>query len=233
MTHQSYWENKNVLITGGTSGLGGALTMQINELGAKVGMIARTKDKISEIEMMFPDVIGIQGDVSKKQEIYPLAGEAHSRLGDIDILFNVASYLGCTPLRNLIDTDCEDFEKVLQTNVLGPFRLSKAVLPAMLLRKKGLIVNISSDAAISVYPTWGSYSISKASIDHMSKIFDSELKAQGVRFLSIDPGDMSTPMHFAAVPDANLDELRDPNDAAERIIELIASEDLSEVRRSV
>jgi len=233
MTHQSYWENKNVLITGGTSGLGRALTMQINELGSNVGMIARTKEKISEIEMMHPNVIGIQGDVSKKQEIYPLAGEVHSRLGDIDILFNVASYLGDTPLRNLIDTDCEDLEKVLQTNVLGPFRLSKAILPAMLLRKKGLIVNISSDAAISVYPTWGSYSISKASIDHMSKIFDIELKAQGVRFLSIDPGDMNTPMHFAAIPDANPAELRDPNDSAAKIIELIVSEDRSEVRRSV
>lgn len=101
-----------------------------------------------------------------------------SRLGDVDILFNVASYLGQTPLRLLVDTDCEDMEQVLQTNVIGPFRLTKALLPSMLLKQKGLVVNISSDAAMNAYPTWGSYSISKAASDHQSRIFDEELKAQ-------------------------------------------------------
>jgi NAD(P)-dependent dehydrogenase (short-subunit alcohol dehydrogenase family) len=103
----------------------------------------------------------------------------------------------------------------------------------MLLKGQGIVVNISSDAAINPYPKWGGYAISKASIDHMSRIFDEELKDQGVRFFSIDPGDMKTPMHFSAIPDANPDNLRDPADSAHKILRLVAQRDFSKVRLSV
>lgn len=230
MNQLDYWKNKNVLITGGTSGLGRALTIQLNELGANVAIIARTQANIQALVKDYPDVIGIQGDISNKESIYPLAAEVHSRLGNVDILFNVASYLGTSPLRLLMDTDCEDLEQVFQTNVVGPFRLTKAIVPSMLLKQEGVVVNISSDAAVNAFPTWGSYSMSKAAIDHQSRIFDEELKSQGVRFFSIDPGDMNTPMHFAAIPDANPDDLRDPVDSAFKIIQLIAQQSFNQVR---
>ena len=79
------------------------------------------------------------------------------------------------PLRLLIETECEALGQVLGTNLLGPFRLMKAVLPSMLLQGNGLVVNISSDAAVCAYSTWGAYSISKAGLDHLSRIFDAEL----------------------------------------------------------
>lgn len=227
------WNNKNVLITGGTSGLGRALALQLKNAGANVAIVARTQKNIDSLTNEYPRLVGIQGDVSKKEQIYPIAGQVHSRLGDVDILFNVASELGATPLRLLMDTDCEDFERVLQTNLLGPFRLTKALLPAMLLRGQGVVINISSDAAINPYPKWGAYGTSKAAIDHLTRIFNEELKDQGVRFLSIDPGDMNTPMHFAAIPTADPTQLRDPQDSAHRIIDLIMNEDFSLVRRGL
>jgi NAD(P)-dependent dehydrogenase (short-subunit alcohol dehydrogenase family) len=227
------WKNKNVVVTGGTSGLGRALALQLEAAGARVVIIARTQNNIDALVKENSKIIGIQGDISQKEQIYPLAGQIHSRLGDVDALFNVASDLGPTPLRLLVDTECENFEQVLQTNLLGPFRLTKALLPSMLLKRQGLVVNISSDAAINPYPKWGAYGTSKAAVDHLSRIFNEELKDQGIRFLSIDPGDMNTPMHFAAIPDADPNHLRDPKDSAGRILDLIAKEDFSSVRRTV
>jgi len=232
-SHDQYWKDKNVFITGGTSGLGRQLALSISELGARVGVLARSKKGIQDLIDRDDKIIGIQGDISQKEVIYPLAGELETRLGRVDVLFNVASYLGQTPLRLLVDSDCEDFEKVLQTNLLGPFRLTKALVAGMLLQEKGVVVNISSDAALNAYPKWGSYSVSKAALDQMSRVFDVELKELGVRFLSIDPGDMNTPMHFAAIPDANPQDLRDPADSAIAIHQLISSGDFSNVRRSL
>lgn len=224
------WNNKNIVITGGTTGLGRSLALQLESAGANVAVIARTQKNINAITKEHPRLIGIQGDISKKEQIYPIAGQVQSRLGDVDILFNVASDLGVTPLRLLIDTECEDFERVLQTNLLGTFRLTKALLPAMLLKKQGIVINISSDAAINPYPKWGAYSVSKAAVDHLSRIFNEELKEQGIHFLSIDPGDMNTPMHFAAIPDADPKQLRDPQDSARQILQLIIKGNFSLVR---
>ena len=230
---REFWEHKNILITGGTSGLGRALALHLNEAGAKVAVIARTRQAINDLVRTYPRIIGIQGDVSSKEAIYPIAGEVHTRLGDVDVLFNVASYLGKSPLRMLMDTDCEDFEKVLQTNLVGPFRLTKAILPSMLLKQQGVVVNISSDAAVTPYAGWGAYGSSKAAVDQLTAIFQEELGELGVRFFAVDPGDMNTPMHFAAVPNADPTQLRDPRDSARRLLELVETGDQGMVRRSV
>jgi NAD(P)-dependent dehydrogenase (short-subunit alcohol dehydrogenase family) len=234
------FKNKNVVITGGSSGLGRALALQLLEKGAKVAIVARNPEPLKALQQEYPALLTFQADVSDKQAIFPLAAAIQSQLGDVDLLINAASSLGPTPLRYLADTECEDLEAVLQTNLIGPFRLTKALLPGMLLKQAGqakLVVNISSDAAISAYPTWGSYSVSKAALDHLSRIFDAELQAQGVRFLAIDPGDMDTPMHRAAVPDANPADLRDPADSAHALIALIEAQDFASnadaVRRSL
>ena len=225
--------NKRILISGGTSGLGRALALELAARGARVVILARTESKIQELTKLNPKISGIQGDVANKKSFYPIAGELNTRLGGLDILINCASYLGQTPLRLLADTDCQDFELVLQTNLLGPFRLTKALLPTMLLQEQGVVVNISSDAAINAYANWGAYSVSKAALDHLSQIFEVELSRQGVHFLAIDPGDMDTPMHEAAVPDADRTSLRHPDDSAKKIIQLLEQQDFSKVRRTL
>ena len=79
-------------------------------------------------------------------------------------------------------------------------------------------MNISSDAAISAYPQWGAYSASKAALDRMSLIFDNEMNQDGVNFIAVDPGDMRTPMHFEAIPDADSEVLIDPKESAAKLV---------------
>jgi len=163
-------------------------------------------------------------DVADKHAIYPLAGTAAELVGPIDLLIHNASELGPVPLRLLLDTECEDLERVLAVNLVGPFRLTKALGGSMALRGRGTVLHVSSDASVSAYPTWGAYSVSKAGLDHLGRVLAAELAPHGVRVLSVDPGDMNTLMHAAAVPDADPASLADPNEVAARIVRLIESE---------
>ena len=216
------WKGMRVAITGGTSGLGLALARMLLDRGASVAFIARNRDNVERMMVERPEAHGIAGDVSQKDEIYPIALQILGRLGGLDILINNASSLGPVPLALLADTNCEDFELALQTNVLGPFRLTKALLGALSAsaREGGhpLLVNISSDAAINAYAGWGAYSASKAALHHLSAIWDAELVSQGIRVISWDPGDMDTPLHAAAMPDADTTALKQPEDAAGDLI---------------
>ena len=85
-----------------------------------------------------------------------------------------------------------------------------------------MVLNASSDAAINAYPAWGAYGASKAALRHLSQIWDAELVAEGVRFLSIDPGDMDTPLHALAVPDADVAVLKRPEAAALELLDAVA-----------
>ncbi len=222
MKTDNFWKNKKVLITGGTSGLGLSLHRQLTDMGALTALVARKE--ASGV---------IRGDVSDKRQIHRIYAEAITELGHIDVLFNNASSLGPTPLRLLMDTDCEDFELALQTNLIGPFRLTKLVAADMILRRSGVVVNISSDAAVNAYPKWGAYAASKAALDHMTRIFQAELAETGVQFLALDPGDMNTPLHLSAIPDAEVSALNSPEDSARLILEQIAAGKFQPVRRRI
>jgi NAD(P)-dependent dehydrogenase (short-subunit alcohol dehydrogenase family) len=219
-----------VAITGGTSGLGLALVDELTRRGARVAFVARTRDRVDEVARAYPLAYGIVGDVASKEDIYPIALQILGGLGGLDVLVNNASSLGPVPLALLADTDCEDLELALATNVLGPFRLTKALLGALASSVResdganaGLVVNISSDAAINAYPQWGAYGASKAALRHLTRIWDEELAPQGIHFLSLDPGDMDTPLHALAVPDADPSTLKRPEAAAREMADAIAA----------
>ena len=165
---------------------------------------------------------GIVGDVGRKEDIHPIALEATWNLGGLDALINNASSLGPTPLALLADTEGEDFLEALAVNLIGPFRLTKALFGALASSARegrgAVVVNISSDAAVTAYPGWGAYGASKAALRHMTAIWAEEAKAQGVKFLSLDPGDMDTPLHALAMPDADPTTLKRPEDAANEIV---------------
>jgi NAD(P)-dependent dehydrogenase (short-subunit alcohol dehydrogenase family) len=117
-------------------------------------------------------------------------------------------------------------ERALATNVLGPFRLTKALLGALASSSResrgGVVLNVSSDAAINPYPRWGAYGASKAALHHMSRIWNEELSAEGIATLSLDPGDMDTPLHAIAVPDADPTQLKRPEVAARELADAIS-----------
>jgi len=214
-------------VTGGTSGLGLALVRELLARGADVAFVARGRDRVERIARQYPAVHGIVGDISLKGDIHPIAIQMVGALGGLDVLVNNASDLGPTPLKLLADTECEELERALATNVLGPFRLTRALLGALSAsaraRGNAVVINVSSDAAINPYPTWGAYGASKAALHHMSRIWDAELNTDGIHFLSVDPGDMDTPLHALAVPDADPATLKRPEDAAREVADTIAA----------
>src|SRR5436309_2786489 len=190
---------RRIAITGGTSGLGLALVRELRGRGARVAFVARHREGVENVVRQESGTFGIVGDVSRKEDIYPIATQILGNLGGLDVLVNNASDPGPVPLALLGDTECEDLERALATNVVGPFRLTKALLGALAASARNgtgaVVLNVSSDAAVNAYPTWGVYSASKAALRHMTQIWDAELAAEGIRLLSIDPGDMDTPMH--------------------------------------
>lgn len=219
-------EGKVALITGASRGLGLALASALGKRGAKLALVARGQAALSEATAALTNegitAIGVAADIGDKHAIYPLLGQVQGTLGAIDLVVHNASTLGPVPLRSLLDTDCELLEQTLQTNVLGPFRVSKAVAPGMLLRGQGALVHISSDAAVNAYPHWGAYGTSKAALDHLARHFASELAGSGVHVFSIDPGEMDTAMHRDALPDADPRTLARPSEVAQAIARLLA-----------
>jgi NAD(P)-dependent dehydrogenase (short-subunit alcohol dehydrogenase family) len=214
-----------VAITGGTSGLGLALVGQLHERGALVAFVARNPERVADLARRYPGTHGIAGDVSQRSEIYPIALRVTAALGGLDLLVNNASSLGPVPLALLADTECEDLELALATNLLGPFRLTKALLGALGSSaregRSALVLNITSDAAVTPYPGWGAYGASKAALLHLSRIWDEELCLHGIRVHAIDPGDMDTPLHALAVPDADPAGLKAPAQSAWEILDFV------------
>ena len=211
-----------VAVTGGTSGLGLALVRRLASEGARIAFVARGRTAVERVAKE-TGALGIAGDIGHKDDIYPIALQITANLGGLDLLINNASSLGPTPLAPLADTKCEDLEQALAVNVLGAFRLTKALFGALAAsaRNEGgaLVINISSDAAVNAYPGWGAYGASKAALRHLTAIWAEEAKADRVGFLSFDPGDMDTPLHALALPDADRSTLKRPEHAADEIVD--------------
>jgi NAD(P)-dependent dehydrogenase (short-subunit alcohol dehydrogenase family) len=215
-----------VAVTGGTSGLGLALVREMLSRGAAVAFVASGRKRVARVARKHGGH-GIVDDVSLKDDIHPIALQIVGELGGLDVLINNASDLGPVPLALLADTECEDLERALATNLLGPFRLTRALLGALAASARegrgAVVLNVSSDAAINPYPHWGAYGASKAALRHLSHIWNAEIESAGVRFLSLDPGDMDTPLHALAVPDADRATLKRPETAARELADAIAA----------
>ena len=218
---------RRVAVTGGTAGLGLALVRELRSRGARVAFVARGRSGVERVERELPGAYGVVGDVSRKADIHPIALQILGALGAVDVLVNNASSLGPAQLELLADTQCEDFERALATNLLGPFRLTKALLGSLAGSARegrgAVVVNISSDAAFNAYPRWGAYASSKAALHHLTGIWAEELKSEGVRFVSFDPGDMDTELHRTALPDADPVLLKRPEVAARDLADTLGS----------
>lgn len=221
-------EGQGAVVTGASRGLGRALAEALAAKGARVAMVARDAGPLGDVVAAIRGGGGIAhaiaADISDKEAVHRIAGQAQGLIGEVGILIHNASTLGPVPLRLLLDTECEDLAAVLETNLVGPFRLTKILAGAMALRGQGAIVHVSSDAAVEAYPRWGAYSVSKAAQDHLSRVLAAELADTGVRVLAVDPGEMDTKMHADAIPDADPATLQRPADVAARIVEMLEDE---------
>lgn len=228
MNSSSTLQDLRIAVTGGTSGLGLALVRALHARGARVAFVARDAGRVQRVAAELPGTHGIVGYIASKTDTHRIALQINAALGGLDVLVNNASSLGPVPLALLADTECEDLETALAANLVGPFRLTKALLGSLTAsareRRAALIVNISSDAAVTPYAGWGAYGASKAALLHLSRIWNEELAEHRVRVLSFDPGDMDTPLHALAVPDADPAGLKRPADSARELVAKIVEE---------
>lgn len=215
----------HVLITGASRGLGRALAEELGRRGARLGLVARGTEDLEQLAAALRaqgvTAHAFPADLGDPAAAARLVGEVGAVLGPVEVLIHAASTLGDVPLRLLLDTRDETFREVLEVNLLGPFRLTRALVGGMVLRGRGLVVGVSSDAAENAYPTWGPYGVSKRALDHLMGTFAAELEGTGVHFSSLDPGEMDTRMHADAVPDADPTTLRRPEAVAAAMATLL------------
>jgi len=212
------------LITGASRGLGLAVARLYAQRGMQLVLTARGEMALRQAAdelAATTQVVALAGDISDPEHDQRLVEAGLRAFGRIDVLINNASELGPSPMPELQDLPIDAIHEILRVNVIGPIQLSQLVLPAMRARGSGLIVNVTSDAGVQAYPTWGGYGASKAALEHLSRILAAELESSGVRVYVVDPGDMDTAMHRAAEPGVDLSHLPGPEVVAPAFIQLL------------
>lgn len=217
--------NKTALITGGSAGLGRALVAALSEQGWHVVTDGRNPDRLAHLrELSSADrITAIAGDVTDAEHRAALRA-AVDRTGRLDLLVHNASALGPasgeTRYRLLADTTPEDLQYVWRHNVGAPLVLTSLLLPS-LVASEGVLLSISSDAAVEHYEGWGLYSASKAGLDHITLTFAAENPA--ITAYAVDPGDMRTQMHQDWFPGEDISDRPLPETVVPHLLALLAS----------
>lgn len=219
--------NPVALITGASRGLGLEIARLFAARGFDLILTARGPEALSDVERELSastGVLALAGDVADSEHTLSLIEQGIARFGRIDVLINNASELGPSPLPALENYPIDVLQTVFAVNVLAPVHLTQLVLPDMRRHGHGTIINVTSDAGVEAYPTWGGYGASKAALEHLSRVMAAELDGSGIRVYVVDPGDMDTAMHRAAEPGVDLSHLPPPVFSAPAFLWLVEEE---------
>ena len=203
------------LVTGGSSGLGLALARALDNAGWIVVTDARDATRLRDA-LDGTTVHGIPGDIADAAHRAELV-DLVTGLGGLELLVLNSSTLGPVPMRPLAQITPEEIGDVFRSNAGAPGSLMIA-LTDQLLRRDGVVVGISSDAAVQHYETWGVYGASKAALDHLVLTHGAE---SGLTTYAVDPGDMRTPMHQDAFPGEDISDLPLPESVVPRLLALV------------
>ncbi len=216
-----------VMISGASKGLGRAVARAFAQQGANLAICARGEVKLQEVakelDALGAEVLVVTADTSDARDIERFVSLTETTFGKIDVLINNASKLGPSPMPYLADYPSNEFLDVLRVNAAGPFMLTKRVLPGMLQRDRGSIINVTSEAGNVGYAGWGAYGVSKFALEGVTGIWADEVSETGVRINMVDPGEMNTEMHDLAVPDCDY-ELAEPEDLTDVFLYLASPE---------
>jgi NAD(P)-dependent dehydrogenase (short-subunit alcohol dehydrogenase family) len=205
---------RTALITGASKGLGRALADALAARGWRLVVDARNPGSLAA---ELTDAIVVPGDITDPRHRDALVATV-AELGRLDLLVNNASELGPSPLPALAGLPLEALRRLHETNVVAPLALVQALLP-QLRDAGGVIVNVSSDAAVEPYPGWGGYGSTKAALDQLSAVLAAEEPALGV--YAVDPGDMRTDMHQAAFPGEDISDRPEPATVVPALLRLL------------
>jgi NAD(P)-dependent dehydrogenase (short-subunit alcohol dehydrogenase family) len=196
------------LITGASRGLGAELATFLAAQHYDLILTARGAEGLAAVAGQVTDrggrAVTVAGDVADDGHRRQLIAAAVD-LGGLDLLINNASDLGPSPLPPLSQLPLAALPGIFAVNVAAPLGLVQLALP-LLEKRNGLVVNLSSDAAIGAYPGWGAYGASKAALDLLSATLANELEGRGVAVVAVDPGDMRTSMHQSAYPGEDISD---------------------------
>jgi NAD(P)-dependent dehydrogenase (short-subunit alcohol dehydrogenase family) len=187
---------KVALITGAGRGLGRAAAIAMAREGAAAILVSRTLSDLEETAAVIRAVGGEcligRGDVSRAQDVAAIVARSIDRFGKIDILVNNAAVVG--PVEPLSAMPADEWNQVIAINLSGVLVCSQAVLPGMITRKSGKLINVTSGLGEIVHPRFGPYSVAKAGLIHLTKILAAELAPSGIQVNGLDPGVMDTRM---------------------------------------
>lgn len=210
------------LVTGASTGLGLALAHGLADRGWALVIDARGADALKDAADSLAgrtDVVPLAGDVTDPEHRADLV-DTVSELGRLDLLINNASYLGPSPLQELGAADLDELRRVYEVDVVAPIALTQALLPE-LTAAAGVVLNISSDAAVEAYEGWGGYGSAKAALDHVSRVLAAEHPTLAV--YAVDPGDLRTAMHQAAFPGEDISDRPEPSTVVPAFLRLLDS----------
>ena len=205
------------IVTGASKGLGLALTGALSERGWSVVVDARDGVALRTATAGLPGVIPIPGDVADPDHRAELVAPV-TDFSRLDLLVNNASTLGASPLPTLESLPLDVYRRVLEVNVVAPLALVQAALP-LLRAGNGRIIDVTSDAGVEGYDTWGGYGSSKAALEQLSNVLAAEEPA--LRVYWVDPGDMRTEMHQDAFPGEDISDRPPPEASVPGLLVLI------------
>jgi NAD(P)-dependent dehydrogenase (short-subunit alcohol dehydrogenase family) len=192
------FDGQTVLVTGAGRGLGRATALELARLGANVVACSRRAEDLTETaraaEALGAATLAEPLDVTDRAALEALVRRAEARFGAIDALVNNAGVI--EPVAPLWRTDPELWLRNIEINLGGPFLAARTVLPGMLARRRGAVINVSSGAGLPQVRNfgWTAYSAAKAGLDHLTRVLARELDGSGVWTVSFEPGLVDTPM---------------------------------------
>lgn len=216
-------KGKVAFVTGGGRGIGRETCLLLASHGADVVVCARSKDECDEVVQTIIDQYGtnamtVSCDVGNLEEVKRCVAQVKQQWGKIDILINNA---GVMSLKPFAETSIEEWQWVQDINVNAPFYLCKEVIPDMMARKDGVIINIASIWGTKGGPNRSAYITSKHAIIGFTKALGEEMKPYGIRVNAVSPGPVDTKMMTDIAPDYDKSAWLQPIDIANVIVDLV------------
>ena len=213
-------KGKNAIITGAGRGIGRAIAIALASEGVNVGLLARSEEHLQEVvkeaEAQGVKAVFATADVSSNDEVTKAIHSLTSELGTVDILINNA---GIAKFGKFMDLDVEEWEKIIQVNLMGVYYVTRAVLPGMIEQQSGDIINISSSAGQKGAPITSAYSASKFGVMGITESLAMEVRKHNIRVSALTPSTVATDLAIDNdLTDGNPDKVMQPEDIAEFIV---------------